>query len=205
MLEAYHPPTARHAVRVHRYALQLADALGLGACNRARLGLTAKLHDIGKAHLPTAILNKPGALTVEEYRLVRQHPKFGERMLAPYIDDPVMLAGVRSHHERFDGDGYPDGLAGERIPWLGRVLAVADCFDAMTSWRPHRRPHTAGAALAILEREAGYQFDPRIVRAFVSATSALRNAVLPEMESALPRSVRGRRGQPSFDRVQPVS
>ncbi len=132
-LEARDAYTSGHSMRVRHYALKLAGALGLAGRTRKQLSLAAKLHDIGKVGLPETILNKPGVLSEAEFAVVREHPVAGERILSPIIRDPLVLAAIRSHHERFDGFGYPDGFAGERIPLLARMIAVVDCFDAMTS------------------------------------------------------------------------
>src|SRR5205823_12904471 len=133
-------------------ALKLGRAIGLDARARKRMSLAAKLHDIGKVGLPEAILNKPGALSAAEFAVVREHPVAGERILSPIIRDPVVLAAIRSHHERYDGNGYPDRLAGDAIPLLARVIALADCYDALTSARAYRSAVSPTAALAILEQ-----------------------------------------------------
>ena len=144
-LEARDAYTSGHSMRVRSYTLKLARALRLDGKAKKRLSLAAKLHDIGKVGLPETILNKPGALTAAEFKVVREHPVVGERILSSVIrDHPLVLAAIRGHHERYDGSGYPDGLAGEQIPFLARVLAVADCFDALTSARAYRAAPAAG-------------------------------------------------------------
>ena len=134
-MEARDPYTTNHSVRVRSYALQLADVLDLDPGRRKHLSLAAKLHDIGKVGIPEAILNKRGRLTSAEYKCVQKHPLIGERILRPIIRNKDILLAVRGHHERFDGGGYPDGLKGAHIPLLARLVAVADCFDALTSER----------------------------------------------------------------------
>jgi putative two-component system response regulator len=166
-LEARDPYTSGHSLRVRDYALRLADVLDLGARERRRLSLAAKLHDIGKVGLPETVLNKPGALTEAETALVREHPVIGERILTPIIRTRVVLTAIRGHHERYDGGGYPDGLAGETVPLLARVIAVADCFDALTSSRAYREPLPRGQALEMIRAGSGTQFDPRIALAFL--------------------------------------
>jgi putative two-component system response regulator len=160
--------TAGHSLRVRRYALRLADALGLDEHCRRQLSLAAKLHDIGKVGVPDAILHKPGPLNAEEDRKVREHPEIGERILAPIVRDPEVLAGIRGHHERLDGSGYPDGLSGAAIPLLARLIALPDCFDAMTTSRAYRAALPPAQALAILRQGAGSHFDPEFVRVFLA-------------------------------------
>jgi response regulator RpfG family c-di-GMP phosphodiesterase len=159
--------TVGHSLRTHRYALRLADALGLDRRLRKQLSLAAKLHDVGKVGVPEAILNKPGRLTSEENDLVRQHPVIGERILMPIIRNRTILGGIRSHHERIDGKGYPDGLRGDQIPLLGRLIAIPDCFDALTSNRAYRAALTTEQALEIIRAGSGSQFQPEFLRAFI--------------------------------------
>jgi len=166
-LEARDPYTCGHSLRVRNYVLMLADALGWDGRQRRRLSLAARLHDIGKVGLPEAILNKPDALTEEEQGIVREHPLLGERILAPIIRSRAVLAGIRCHHERFDGNGYPDGLAGVEIPMLARAITVADCFDALTSARAYRAAMPKPDALEFLRAGADSQFDPAFLLPFV--------------------------------------
>ena len=165
-LEARDKFTSGHSMRVRSLVVRLARSLGFEARVRKQLSLAAKLHDIGKVGLPEGILNKPARLTVDEVERIREHPELGERILTPIIRDPAVLAAIRNHHERFDGEGYPDGLAGDRIPLLARVLAIADCFDAMISDRAYRKAMSPEAALGILADEAGSHFDPQLVLPF---------------------------------------
>jgi response regulator RpfG family c-di-GMP phosphodiesterase len=171
-LEARDTYTSGHSMRVRAYAMRLARKLHFRGRAKKQLSLAAKLHDIGKVGLPEAILNKPGALTPAEFAAVREHPVQGERILSPIIRDPDVLAAIRSHHERFDGTGYPDGLGGENIPLLGRVIAVADCFDALTSVRAYRGALAPAAALEILSTESGTHFDPRLIPPFIEMIRA---------------------------------
>ena len=174
-VEARDHYTSGHSLRVRQYSLRLADALGLDKRLRKQLSLAAKLHDIGKVGVPDVILNKPGLLTEEEFDVVKQHPVIGERILAPIIRNLNILAAIRSHHERIDGRGYPDGLSGKTIPRLARILTVADCFDALTTARAYRPAMVIDQATAILEDGAGKQFQPEVVRAFLDrALPALR-------------------------------
>jgi response regulator RpfG family c-di-GMP phosphodiesterase len=165
--------TAGHARRVRRYCLLLAKAIGLDARQRRLLGLAAQLHDIGKVAVPDAILNKPGPLSAEELGVVRQHPATGERILAPVVRNRAVLAAIRGHHERLDGTGYPDRLRGEHIPLLARVMAIPDCFDALTTSRAYRAALPLEQACEILRAGAGPHFEPAFVRAFLTLTPRL--------------------------------
>jgi putative two-component system response regulator len=171
-LEARDTFTAGHSMRVRSYVLRLAGALGCRVRTRKQLSLAAKLHDIGKVGLPEAILNKPGSLTAEEFAVVREHPVLGERILNSIIHDPDVLAAIRGHHERFDGSGYPDGLRGDSIPVMARMLAIADCYDAVTSVRAYRAALSVTTALNLLEQEAGTHFDPQLVPPFIQMIRA---------------------------------
>jgi response regulator RpfG family c-di-GMP phosphodiesterase len=166
-LEERDPYTAGHSSRVRRYALRLAAAVGLDARRRRQLSLAARLHDIGKVGVPENILHKPGPLTAEEERVVRQHPGIGERILTPIIRSRAVLAAIRGHHERLDGGGYPDGLKGDQVPLLARLIAIPDCFDALTTSRAYRAALSVPHALDIIREGAGAHFDPELVHAFV--------------------------------------
>jgi putative two-component system response regulator len=167
LLREHDSETYCHSQRVRGYAVQLAAALGLGRRARRRLALAAGSHDLGKLCLPAALLTKPSRLTAEEYLRVQKHPVMSELLLTPLVRDHGLLAWVRHHHEHFDGRGYPDGLRGRGIPLGARLLAVADCFDALTSPRPYRAALPRPDALDYLRAGAGRQFDPAVVRAFV--------------------------------------
>jgi response regulator RpfG family c-di-GMP phosphodiesterase len=171
-LEARDLYTSGHSMRVRGYVVRLARSLGFDARTRKQLSLAAKLHDIGKVGLPEGILNKPGRLTADEVSTIREHPEIGERILSPIIRDPAVLAAIRNHHERFDGEGYPDRLQGDRIPLLARVLTIADCFDAMTNRRAYREAMSPESALGILAHEAGSHFDPQLVPPFTTMIRA---------------------------------
>ena len=168
LLQAHDPETVGHCWRVRRHALRLAAALGLGRGARRQLALAAVLHDVGKVEVPQAVLQKPGRLTAEELLRVQRHPAAGERLLAPDVHDPVVLAAIRHHHERHDGAGYPDHLRGETVPLLARILALADCYDAMRSDRPYRPGLSRASALAAVRLGAGTQFDPRLAATFLA-------------------------------------
>jgi response regulator RpfG family c-di-GMP phosphodiesterase len=178
-LEARDAYTSGHSFRVRSYGLRLANRLQLDETTKRRLSLAAKLHDIGKIALPESVLNKESRLTVEEYAMVMEHPEIGERILRPIIRNREILAGIRGHHERYDGGGYPDGLRGESIPLLGRIIAVADCFDALTSRRAYRQPLPGAAALELIRQRAGTQFDPKLAAAFVEMFRARKDSDYP--------------------------
>jgi response regulator RpfG family c-di-GMP phosphodiesterase len=164
--------TRGHSVRVSRYAAILAHRLGVPESDVRQIELGGHVHDIGKIGVREDVLNKPGALTAQEYEHIMTHPLVGWRILSPLLPDaPLILNIVRSHHERFDGRGVPDRLAGRAIPIEARIAAVADSFDAMTSGRPYRRgaQMSLAEALAEIERCSGTQFDPSIVAALTAA------------------------------------
>lgn len=168
-LEARDPGTSGHSQRVRRYALRLASALGFDEPQRHHLSVAAKLHDIGKFGVPEAILHKTGCLTEEELEIVRRHPIVSERILAPVIRNREVLSAVRGHHERVDGTGYPDGLAGDQVPVLARVLTIADCFDALTTHRSYRAALPVSHAVDVMQEGAGRRFDADFVRVFAEA------------------------------------
>ena len=171
-LEARDPSTAQHSIRVRHLAGRLAESLGMTDKPLRQVRLAAKLHDIGKVGVAEGILNKMGSLTEEEYGCVRDHPMIGERILAPIIRSRTVLQGIRHHHERYDGSGYPDGLAGDRIPLIARIVTIADCFDAMTSIRTYRTALDVETALEVMRSAAGTQFDPGLVPIFEEVVRA---------------------------------
>lgn len=166
-LEARDSYTSGHSLRVAEYSTRLARQLDLAPAFLRQLRLSARLHDIGKVGMAEGILNKPDVLTPQEFDIVREHPVIGERILKPIIRGKNILAGIRHHHERFDGAGYPDRLAGESIPFIARIIAVADCYDALTSSRAYRPMLEPAGALELIESEAGRQFDPTLVPVFL--------------------------------------
>jgi HD-GYP domain-containing protein (c-di-GMP phosphodiesterase class II) len=148
---------------VRSLALDLAGRLGMSGEAARSVELGALLHDIGKIRVPESILNKPGPLDEAEWEVMRAHPLVGEQILAPISPLQGILPIVRSHHERWDGGGYPDGLAGVEIPLGARVIAVCDAWRAMNEPRPYRAPLARDVALEELRRHAGTQFDPAVV------------------------------------------
>ncbi|HET7759180.1 MAG TPA: HD domain-containing phosphohydrolase [Gaiellaceae bacterium] len=174
-LEARNEGTGQHALRVHRYALELTEAVEPGLLGDASLEYGFLLHDIGKIGIPDAILDKAGPLQDGELRLMRRHPLIGAQLLAdvPLLDGEGLQV-VRSHHERWDGSGYPDGLVEEEIPKGARIFAVADALDAMTTDRPYRPRLSWDVAVDEILRESGHQFDPQVVSAFARREQRLR-------------------------------
>ena len=170
-LARHDPRTRGHSERVSAFNDLIADEIGLSQRDRATLRWAALLHDIGKLHVHTRTLNKPGKLTDAEWRAIKRHPEIGARIVAPlrpWLGDCVDAVG--QHHERFDGQGYPNGLAGTEISLAGRIIAVADAFEVMTALRSYKRPVSARAAREELTRCAGTHFDPRMVRAFLNVS-----------------------------------
>lgn len=173
-VDAKSPYTRGHADRVTRYALMLADKLGLPAAERERLSRGALLHDIGKISVPDAILNKPGRLTDEEYTIIKQHPVQGVTMIEPLQSLHDLIPLIRWHHERPDGRGYPDGLSGDAIPQLVRILSVADVYDALSSDRPYRAGMSHEQCLKILrDSAADGGLDHELVEIFSAIPSTL--------------------------------
>ena len=174
-LEVRNKATGHHALRVHRYAVELTDALEPRLLDDPSLEYGFLLHDIGKIGVPDSILDKSGPLGPEELRLMQQHPLIGVDLLSevPLLDGEGLQV-VRSHHERWDGSGYPDGLAGAEIPIGARIFALADALDAMTSERPYHRPLSWESAVDEVLRGSGSQFDPRVVQVFALREQRLR-------------------------------
>ncbi|MBX5469177.1 MAG: HD-GYP domain-containing protein [Thermoleophilaceae bacterium] len=164
-IEAKDPYTGGHTERVADLSLMLARELGFNAEELRAVQVGAIIHDIGKIGIPDQILLKPGPLTDEEAAEMRRHPEISTYILAELELPKIVKAMVRHHHERYDGDGYPDGLAGEDIPLAARILTVADALDAMISDRPYRAALSLSEARAEIERNAGSQFCPRVVEA----------------------------------------
>ena len=171
--------TKLHSEDVAAYALFLADRLGLADDERASLRIAALLHDVGKIGIPDDVLRKPGRLTPYEFEIVKQHVALGDLIVRDVPDVAHIREGVRYHHERWDGNGYMLGLAGENIPLIARILAVADAFSAMTTSRPYRKAVATERALDELRAVAGTQLDASLVEAFVSGLELDADAPLP--------------------------
>ncbi len=157
-----------HARRVAFYSSLLADRLNLSASEHELVRISAFLHDLGKVGVPTDLLLRDGTLDDAERAVVERHPEIGARLIEPLdIKSSISLA-IRHHHERWDGTGYPDGLAGEEIPFAARVIGIADAFDAMTCNRPYRPALTRALVCTELRRSAGEQFDPNLAKEFLA-------------------------------------
>jgi putative nucleotidyltransferase with HDIG domain len=170
-VDAKDPYTAGHAERVRQLAGATAAAMGLGLHDRHVLEEAAQLHDIGKIGVSDSVLGKNGPLTAEEYEEIRRHPRQGARIVGALRSMEPLVTIIEHHHESWDGNGYPDGLAGEDIPLGARIMAIADTYDAMTSDRPYRKAMLPVEAFEEIEGLAGTQFDPAVVRAFVEAVT----------------------------------
>jgi len=173
--------TGLHVVRMSHYARLLAQAMGYDDGELEDIFSAAPMHDVGKIGIPDAILRKPGRLDEDELRVMRTHPEIGARIIGDHAEG--MLAMARRialfHHEKWDGSGYPHGLAGEAIPLEARIVAVADVFDALTSTRPYKRAWSFDDAVAFLQAESGRHFDPALVQAFLG--------LLPEVREVMQR------------------
>ena len=170
-LEARDPYSRHHSVRVTHIAANFAEKLHLSSELVDSLRLAGALHDIGKIGIPDAVLLKPDKLTPEEAKIIRQHPVIGDNIVAPLNLLPRERTLILHHHERWDGKGYPMGLASEDIPFLSRLIALADSYDAITSDRPYRKRRTHEEALNEITAHAGTQFDPDLARQFVEIMS----------------------------------
>jgi diguanylate cyclase (GGDEF)-like protein len=170
-VDAKDPYTQGHSQRVAKMASALARKIGLPTEEVEMIYITGTLHDVGKIGVPDAVLQKPDRLTPDERAVIETHPVLGEVIVRKAPQLAGTLPGVRHHHERWDGLGYPDRLSGESIPLAARILALADTFDAITSDRPYRRGLAADAALAEIARGAGRQFDPKLAKAFLEMAS----------------------------------
>jgi diguanylate cyclase (GGDEF)-like protein len=191
VLREREPELRDHCDGVTELALAVGRRLGLAGEQLDEVGRAAELHDLGKIAVPEAVLHKPGPLDDDEWRLMRQHTVIGDRILSASPAMRQVARLVRGSHERWDGGGYPDGLAGEAIPLGARIVAVCDAYSAMTSERPYQHPLHHEQAIAELRRCAGAQFDPRVVDAFCAVTFCA--VAGPSPQPALPRSRSGQR------------
>ncbi|KGK85146.1 hypothetical protein DP73_18855 [Desulfosporosinus sp. HMP52] len=177
-LESKDTNTHGHSERVAEFAMALAENLGLSDKEKVNLWRAAILHDIGKIGIPDAILNKPSALTEDEWSVMKSHPGRGAEICSKLKFARGILPIIKYHHEHFDGRGYPEGLKGDSIPFLARIVSVADTVDAITSPRTYRsQPRTMEQAIEELERCSGTQFDPVLVESFIEVYKS--NAIVP--------------------------
>jgi response regulator RpfG family c-di-GMP phosphodiesterase len=173
-LEEKDPYTSGHSERVCYYSDFISKHLSFSPKERSELQIASYLHDIGKIGISNRFINKKGTLTPTDWAIIKQHTKKSIELLIPLNLSPNILAYIQHHHERYDGTGYPDGLAGEKIPLGSRIIAISDSYDSMTSDRPYRKPLSNGDAKNELVKNAGKQFDPNLVSIFLD--------VLREME-----------------------
>lgn len=183
-IDAKDPYTRGHSVRVNRYSVVLARYHGLSESDIRDIHVASLLHDVGKIGVDDAILKKPGKLTPEEFEVMKLHTVIGSNIMSPIRQMKRLLPGLRSHHERWAGAGYPDALAGEGIPLMARIIAVADSFDAMTTDRPYQKGMSFEAALARLNELKSSAFDERVVESFNRAYRA--GEFRPETKPAVP-------------------
>jgi putative two-component system response regulator len=191
--------SSQHVDRVADTAAAIAERLGLGAEEVGLLRQAAALHDVGNLAIPDSILLKPNKLTEEEYELVKTHTTLGARLLSESASPLLQMGSViaATHHERWDGTGYPAGLAGEDIPLVARVVAVADVFDALTHDRPYKSLWPVEQAISEIQRGSGTQFDPRVVDAFLDTLADAEETRSPEQRESLFRPPVRRRGGPA--------
>jgi putative nucleotidyltransferase with HDIG domain len=175
--------TRRHSEDVCELAVALAGRLGLSHETQRALRIAALLHDVGKIGVPDHILRKPGALTEEEFEAFKQHVVIGRLIIKEIPDLSEVIAAVATHHERLDGSGYPDGLKGDQIPLLGRILAVADSYSAMTIDRPYRKALTLGEAVAELHLAARGRLDPLLVSHFIQMVAEKAGVIRDQVGS----------------------
>jgi len=166
-IQAKDPYTSGHSTRVSRYGLLVAEKLGLSTKEKHQLYLASMLHDIGKIGVPDDLLNRPGKLSDEEMERVRNHVQLGASMIEMLGEMHPIVPLIRHHHESWDGSGYPDGLKGEEIPLISRIVSVADMYDAMTSDRPYRKRRHQHEAVEEIKRCIGTKLDPRVAEAFL--------------------------------------
>ena len=167
-LDLYDSEITEHTLRVTSLSIKLAYSLGLSKRDMANIQLGTLLHDIGKLGIPESIMQKPGRLTPYEFQVVQEHPLYALEWLAKHPHYKPAMVIPLYHHEWWDGTGYPFGLAGEEIPRLARIVAVADVWDALTSDRPYRKAMVESQALYIITSESGTHFDPEVVEAFMN-------------------------------------
>ena len=167
-LAAKSDETKEHAVRMEKYAQKLGERVGVSNSELNKLSLLATLHDIGKTSIPEEILTKPDKLTEEEWQQIKEHPERGYKIGAASEEFAVIAEEVLYHHEKWDGSGYPEGLEGEEIPLLSRIITIVDAYDVMTNGRPYKEPMSKEKALQELQEFAGEQFDPNLVEEFVT-------------------------------------
>lgn len=185
-LEEKDPYTSGHSERVCYYADFVAKRLGLNPTDRNEIRIASYLHDIGKIGISNRFINKKGALSSTEWAIIKQHTKKSLELLIPLNLSPRILSYIHHHHERYDGTGYPDGLAGDHIPLGARIIAIADAYDSMTSDRPYRKPLSNGEAKNELVTNSGKQFDPQLVSIFIDLLKEMEEIFVVKEPVRLP-------------------
>ncbi|REK04306.1 MAG: HD domain-containing protein [Acidobacteria bacterium] len=185
-VEAKEPYTRGHSERVATYSQEIARHLSTSVEMQEEIWLAGLLHDVGKIGIRDQVLNKGDVLTDEEFTEMKRHPVIGAEIMSSIEALSHLIPAIRSHHEKWAGGGYPDGLRGEEIPMSARIVAVADTFDAVTTQRVYQNPYTPQEAVAIIRRLDGQSFDPRVVRAFLAAFEAGDIVILPAAQRAVP-------------------
>jgi putative two-component system response regulator len=187
--------TGNHVIRMSHYSRLIASAMGLSEASLDLIFHAAPMHDVGKIGIPDHIMLKPGKLDDEEWKVMRQHPAMGAAIIGDHKDELLHAARqiALTHHEKWDGSGYPMGLQGEAIPVFGRIIAIADVFDALTSVRPYKKAWTVEATLELIKDGAGTHFDPGLMAPFmaalpeilqIKATYAEEHGALPDLDFA---------------------
>ncbi|UCD54635.1 MAG: HD-GYP domain-containing protein [Candidatus Omnitrophota bacterium] len=172
LAEAKDPYTKRHSIKVSNYAVLLAKKLKLPKEEIETIKLAAILHDVGKLGIKGKVLLKGGSLNRPEYEHVKKHSEMGVEIIKPFRFFNEVILIIRHHHEKYDGSGYPDGLNGKNIPLGSRILAIADCYDALTSRRAYRKAYSSQQAMNIMKKENGSKFDSQLLDIFMSCISS---------------------------------
>jgi putative nucleotidyltransferase with HDIG domain len=180
--------TRGHLERLQHLSATVAQAFGLREAEVTQIRVAALLHDIGKIMIPASILRREGPLSEDEWRLMRQHTIHGARITAAHGLEPQIVEMVRSHHERWDGRGYPDHLSGDAIPLGARIIGAVDAYDAMTTKRSYRNALSREEAISRLEKDAGTHFDPRVVPVLISVVNSTAQSTLKVAVAATTKS-----------------
>jgi putative nucleotidyltransferase with HDIG domain len=196
--------TCGHSERVALLGKTLAQEFGLDDHQVERIYMAGLLHDVGKIGVPEAVLRKPGKLTMEEFEQMKRHPAIGAKILHDVKQIQDIIPGVLHHHERFDGRGYPDGLSGHNIPLMGRIICLADCFDAMTSTRTYRKAMPLEVTLADIRRCSGTQFDPALTEAFLRISPEKLREIVRQQDVPLPDEERNGTASDQLAHDQPT-
>lgn len=180
-IEAKDMFTSNHSCNVSKLAEQIAIMVGLHEAEVKEITCGALLHDIGKIGVPDEIINKPGKLTSEEFKIIEEHPVIGDKIISPLDGSEVLKPHVRNHHEHWDGSGYPDSLKGEDIPLAARIITVADVFEALVSDRPYRKKMSLQQAIHVMRQESGIILDPYITEQFIEKIVPNLKELLPDL------------------------